>query len=496
MKRITVRTAVLGAILAVSTGCAGNSDDPRRGEEGQLRTSQGARSTEVGEPRFGDLDEIFQQGFLRVLVAPSRTNFFFDQGDFRGFDVEMMRAFRDDLNRGRKAEDRVQLIFLPRPFGDLLPSLKDGVGDLAIGGMTVMPSRIGATAFSDPYLKSVEEVVVHHRSVTGLKTLEDLGGRTLIIRGDTSYEVHLAQVAEDFRQRGLEPPSLRTVGDFLATEDILEMVNAGIIDLTVADRHLAEAWAGVMPDLVVRSDLVIHKGGTLAVAVRSSDSQLLAALNDFIRKNQKGSLLGNILFTRYFEKTQWLKNPYADVEDRLQSKAVGFFQKYAEHYGFNWLDIGAQAYRESRFDQSKQSRAGAIGIMQIRPSTAADPNVGIQDIELLENNIHAGVKYLAFIRDRYFSEPGIAPNDRLNFALAAYNAGPRRVVNARSRASARGLDPDQWFNHVELVVAEEIGREPVDYVRDIHAYSFALRLAYDEGLKRELERKSMSNGSL
>lgn len=510
MRDFMISAAVFGVILFVSVGCAGKpvgqpmtSGDPSgvqedmpRGEEDLPKTNQGVRSTEVGEPLFGDLEEILDRGFLRVLVAPSRTNFFFDQGDFRGFDVDLMRAFRDDLNRGRKKKEMVQVIFVPRPFGDLLPSLKDGVGDVAIGGMTVLPSRTGATVFSDPYLKGVEEVVVQHRSVSGLNSLEDLGGRTLTIRSNTSYQVHLEQMVEDFRQRGLEPPSVSTVGDFLATEDILEMVNAGIIDLTVADRHLADAWAGVMPDLVVRSDLIIREGEGLAMAVRSSDSQLHAALNDFVRRNRKGSLLGNVLFTRYFEKSAWLKNPTADFEARGTAEVAVFFQKYAERYGFDWLDIAAQAYRESGFDQSKRSRAGAVGMMQIRPSTAADKNVGIQHVELLENNIHAGVKYLAFVRDRYFSEPDISPEDRGNFALAAYNAGPRRVVNARSRASEQGLDPNQWFNHVELVVAQEVGLEPVNYVRDIHAYSFALRMAYDEGSRRELDRESIEKGDL
>ncbi len=403
----------------------------------------------------------------------------------------MMRAFRDDLNRGRKTADKVKLIFVPRPFGDLLPSLEEGIGDLAIGGMTVMPSRVGATVFSKSYLTGVEEVVVHNSSVIDMNTLEDLGGRTVTVRRESSYEVHLAQIGEDFENRGLEAPSVRAVGSSLATEDVLEMVNAGIIDVTVADSHLAEAWATLMPDLVVRSDLVIRGGGALAVAVRQSDPRLLEALNSFIGKNKKGSLLGNVLFTRYFKKNSLLKNPGTEFEDLLSTSMAGLFRDYAARYDFNWINIAAQAYRESRFDQSKRSRAGAIGIMQVLPATAADPNVGINGIEDMENNIHAGVKYLAFVRDRYFSDAEISAKNRLDFALAAYNAGPRRVVNARKGASDRGLDSNVWFNHVELIVAQEVGREPVDYVRDIHAYSFALRLGYDERIRRELDKESL-----
>ena len=437
----------------------------------------------------GDLDGILDRRFVRVLVAPSRTNFFFDRKDLRGFDVEWMAAFEKQLNAGRKRSERVKVIWVPKPFGAMLPALKAGLGDIAIGGMTVLPSRELGVVFSDPYMTGVDEVIVHHRRVEGIKSLDDLEGRTITLRTHSSYEVHLREVGVGFSKRGLKPPSVRTIGTRLATEDILEMVNAGIVDLTVADRHLAESWAQVMPNLVVRTDLEISAGGALAVAVRIGNPQLLESLNRFIRSNKKGTLLGNMLFTRYFNKSQWLRDPSADVKDATLEEIV-LLRKYATLYDFDWLDLTAQAYRESKLDHGKRSRAGAIGIMQIKASTAADPNVGIKNIEILENNIHAGVKYLAFVRDRYFSDSGISATNRLNFSLAAYNAGPRRIVGARQTAADQGLDPNQWFDNVELVVAQTVGREPVDYVRDIRAYVIALGL-YEENLMRDLDRESV-----
>ncbi len=443
----------------------------------------------VRAPWTGDLDGMLDRGFVRVLVAPSRTNFFFDRKDLKGFDVEWMNAFEKQLNAGRKRAERVRVVWVPKPFGALLPALKAGLGDIAIGGMTVLPSREQGIVFSDPYMTGVDEVIVHQRGVEGLKGLDDLAGRSITLRTHSSYEVHLKEIGEAFQVRGLKPPVIRTIGTRLATEDILEMVNAGIVDLTVADSHLAGSWAQVMPDLVVRPDLTISTGGELAVAVRIGNPQLLESLNRFIRTHKKGTLLGNMLFTRYFNKSQWLRDPSGDVQGATRH-VIELFQKYAPRYDFNWLDLTAQAFRESRLDQGKRSRAGAIGIMQIKPSTAADPNVGIKNIETLENNIHAGVKYLAFVRDRYFSDSGISASSRLNFALAAYNAGPRRIVGARQKAAERGLDPNQWFDNVELVVAQTVGREPVDYVRDIRAYGIALGL-YEENLKRDLDRESL-----
>ena len=117
-----------------------------------------------------------------------------------------------------------------------------------------------------------------------------------------------------------------------------------------------------------------------------------------------------------------------------------------------------------------RSPAGAVGVMQILPATAADANVGIRDISSRENNVHAGVKYLRFLRDRYFSDAGIEPMDRVLLSLAAYNAGPRNIARARNKATQMGFDPNRWFGHVEVAAANSISREPVTYVRNIYKY--------------------------
>ncbi len=483
--QVVLRAAV---ILVVTIGCGASSSKEIQAAPGGEESNLGAGRAEA-VPWFGDLDEMLDRGSIRVLVAPSRTNFFFDKKDLRGFDVEWMVAFEKQLNEGRKRSKRIRVVWVPRSFGSLLPELKAGHGDLAIGGLTVLPSREQGIVFSDPYMTGVDEVVVHHRGVAGFESIDDLAGRLITLRTHSSYEVHLREIGRTFESRGLEPPVIRTIGTRLATEDILEMVNAGIVKLTVADRHLAQAWAQVMPNLVVRPDIVISAGGELAVAVRSDSPRVLDSLNRFVRANKKGTHLGNILFTRYFDQKRWLNDPSADL-GKATLDLVELFEKYGAQYDFDWLDLMAQAFRESRLDQSKTSRAGAIGIMQIRPSTAADPNVGIHSIEVLENNIHAGVKYLAFLRDRYFSGPEILENSRLNFCLAAYNAGPRRIVGARKTAANQGLDPDQWIDNVELVVAQTVGREPVNYVRDIRVYRVAFGM-HEENVMRDLDRESL-----
>ena len=195
--------------------------------------------------------------------------------------------------------------------------------------------------------------------------------------------------------------------------------------------------------------------------------------------------MGNILFKRYLKSTKWVRNSLSGEEFQRFKEAVQFFKKYAEMYDFDWLVVAALAYQESRIDQSKHSPAGAIGVMQLLPSTAADRNVDIYNIEKIENNIHAGVKYLRFMIDRYYAKE---PMDRLNeglFALASYNAGPAKVAKLRKEAQEMGLDPNVWFRNVEIVAAKRIGRETVQYVSNIYKYYVAYRLIVD---KRALKK--------
>lgn len=161
------------------------------------------------------------------------------------------------------------------------------------------------------------------------------------------------------------------------------------------------------------------------------------------------------------------------------------FERYAGQYGFDHLMIAAQGYQESRLDQSVRSSAGAVGIMQLLPSTAADKNVGIPDIATAESNIHAGVKYLNFVRNRYFEEEGLNDLNATLLSFAAYNAGPARVRSLRRKAVAAGLDSNKWFNNVELIAAKDIGRETVQYVSNIYKYYLAYSLMNEKQLNKD-----------
>jgi membrane-bound lytic murein transglycosylase MltF len=260
----------------------------------------------------------------------------------------------------------------------------------------------------------------------------------------------------------------------LEDEDLLEMVNAGLVGIVVVDSHKAHFWAQIFTDIVVRDDLAVATDQQIGWAFRKNSPLLAAAINAFVVGHKKGTLMGNISFNRYLRDTKWAERALDDDGRVRLENLIGFFDKYGAKYDMPSLLIAAQAYQESGLDQSARSSAGAIGVMQLLPSTARDPNVNIPNIEQVDRNIEAGTKYLSFIYDRYFADEGeMSVLDKSLFSFAAYNAGPARVARLRGKARALGLDANVWFGNVETVAADEIGRETVQYVSNIYKYYIA-----------------------
>jgi membrane-bound lytic murein transglycosylase MltF len=277
----------------------------------------------------------------------------------------------------------------------------------------------------------------------------------------------------------------------LETEDILELVNTGAVAFTVSDSHIANIWAGIFSNLVIHKELKLRSGGEIAWMVRKNSPKLKASLNAFLKQRQKGTLLGNIYFKRYYEKNAWIKNPLSSDRNKNLLKYKKLLKKYADRYGFDWLLIAALAYQESRFDHTKKNKSGAVGLMQILPSTGKDKNIAIRNVHLLENNIHAGVKYLAFLKEKYFNDARIRPRDQVRLALAAYNAGPAKIQRARSKTKQMGLDPNRWFRNVELATLKIVGQETVRYVSDINKYYVIYRFTSKVSETREKEMKEI-----
>jgi membrane-bound lytic murein transglycosylase MltF len=415
---------------------------------------------EMMEPFRGDFDAMVEDRVIRVLVTYNKTNFFLDGGTQRGISADALREFEKALNKELRLGRRsMHVAAIPVLRDQLIPFLEEGRGDMAVASLTITPERSERVDFSVPAVRK-----------PALTTLDDLSGRRVFVRPSSSFWESLNGLNASFRERGLEEIEIVAASEYLETEDLLEMVNAGLIKITIADDFLARFWAQVLPDIVVHEDLAVATGRTIGWAIRPDATGLKERVDPFVNANREGRLLGNMLFKRYLQNTKYVKNALADKERQRLEEVISFFRTYGDLYDFDSLMVAAQGYQESGLDQSVVSRAGAIGIMQMLPSTAADKSVGIPDISTIENNIQAGTKYLRYIVDHYFDDPEIDEVNRTLFAFASYNAGPNRIRRLRAKAAESGYDPNQWFRNVEVVVANEVGREPVTYVSNIFKY--------------------------
>jgi len=437
-------------------------------------------------PWSGDLDGMIDRRVIRVLTVYGLGTYFIDNGQQKGIVFESFTDFEKELNK-REERDvvRVHVVFIPVARDELIPALLQGRGDIAAAGLTITPERLARIDFTDPLTNELSEILVSGPSAPPIASIDDLAGREIYVRASSSYRESLEILNQRFGERGLEPVRIEEISEFLEDEDIVEMVASGALEWTVVDDYKARLWADVFKDLVVHEDIVFRESGQLAYAIRKNSPQLKAALNEFVATRRQGTLYGNILINRYFRDFDWTQNVLSPENFERFMGVVDVFRTFGEQYGFDFLMITAQGYQESRLDQSARSPTGAIGIMQMLPSTAADPNVGISDITNVQNNIHAGVKYLDFIRNRYFNDPGMDRYNRTLFALASYNAGPARVAKLRESAEKRGYDPNVWFDNVEIIASEEIGNETVQYVANIVKYYVVYRLSVVRALQRK-----------
>jgi len=442
-------------------------------------------------PWFGDLDGMAERHVIRVLVVSGGPQFFYYDGKPRGMIAELLQLLQQELNVGLDRRlDQVEIMPMPVSRDRLIAALVSGQADLVAADLTITEARSELVDFSVPFVRNVDEVVVFAPGEgSDVSSVDDLAGGSVYVRKSSSYFEHLTELNDDLIGRGLAPIQIDEANELLRSQDILEMVNAGLITATVVDSHKASSWSKVLSDLRVRDDLIVHAGGEIAWAFRKDSPQLAAIANDFARGHRQGTLLGNVLIKRYMENLHWVRNSTSDSGvDRLR-QLLEYFNTSAAKNSIDPLMLAAQAYQESELDHDRESSAGAVGIMQIKPSTAADRNVGIQDISKPSDNIEAGARYMRFLMDRYFADPEMAESQRWLFALAAYNAGPARIQRLRRQAAVEGYDPNLWLDNVELIAARKIGRETVRYVRNIFKYYVAYRLAWDgRELRQTLER--------
>lgn len=433
-------------------------------------------------PWTGDLDTMEKQRVIRMLTVYGPGRYYLeDNGEEKGLVKEMATRFEQFINeRLERGTVRVQVAVIPIARNQLIPALLAGQGDIVNAGLSITTAREELVDFSIPASKPLSEILVTGPSAEPIASIEDLSGKTVSLRQSSSYFESVEALNQRLAEAGKAPVKIKLVSEFLEDDDLIEMVNKGLLPWAIVDDYKLELWTDVFTNLVPREDIVFRQGGQLAWAFRENSTLLEAAVNDFLKKNREGTMIGNVLRHRYIRDFDWAANALNDDDYKRFVEFQHLFQRYGEKYEVDYLFAAAQGYQESRLNQSARSHAGAIGVMQLLPSTASDKHVNIPNIDKAEPNIEAGIKYLNFLRNRYFDDPEIDEKNQIFLALGAYNAGPARMIKMRRKAAELGYDPNVWFDNVELVAAKEIGRETVQYVANIYKYYMAYRFTLEQ----------------
>lgn len=422
-----------------------------------------------------DFDAMQKRRLVRIIVPFSKTIYFIDKGAQYGTAVDFGTEFQKVLNAGKKKEiEKIRIAFVPVERDKLLAALKEGRGDIVMANLTITPARQAEVDFSAPLYAKASEVLVTGPGASDIKTIDDLGGKEIRLRASSSYYEHLAALNEQRHAGGKPEITLTAMDENLEDEDLLEMVDAGLLPWTVVDDYKAAIWKNVFPNLTVRDDIAINTDGQIAWAIRKNSPLLKVRLDAFAKDHKIGTTFGNILKSRYYKSDKMVRRAYSPDEMEKFHNLVDIFRKHAAEYSFDYLMVIAQGYQESQLDQGRHSPRGAVGIMQLLPSTAADKAVGIKDIASNpDRNVEAGNKYLRHLIDTYIDDPDLPPREQLLFAFAAYNAGPGNLRKFRAKAKEMGLDPNRWFGNVENGAAAIVGRETVQYVSNIYKYYVA-----------------------
>jgi membrane-bound lytic murein transglycosylase MltF len=433
----------------------------------------------IREPHVDDLPDMLRRRTIRVLTTYAPSTYFISYGQSYGFEYRLLKDYEAHLNR-RPVYGKLPTVieFIPIPENLLISSLNAGIGDIVAAGTRITPERISEADFTIPYLGSVSEVLVSHAKASPINRIDDLSNRRIHVQPGWESSKTLRRINARLLVRNLPPLQIIETNTILSSEDILELIDLGIIELSIAESHISHVWAETLPNITIHEFPEISQHTPIAWMVRKNNPDLKASLNRFLLNRRRGSHFGNIYYRQYFKQTKLINHPLAPTDHAKFSRYVPLFRKYGARYSFDWMLLAAVAYQESEMNHNRKSPSGAVGLMQVMPTTANDTSIKIRNINIPENNVHAGAKYLALLRDVYFADPAIRPHDRIGLILAAYNAGPNRIQQCRRLAAKLGYDPNKWFQNTEIAAKRLIGSETVRYVSNIEKYYLAYSLGH------------------
>ncbi len=444
-------------------------------------------------PQRGDLDQMAKRRQIRALVSLSKTTFFFDNGRPRGMTYEALVEFEKFLNRklhpnDRTGKEKIHMVLVASTPEKVASDLLNGYGDIIATAVYITEDRKKIADFV-PVASSKHDVIVSGPSSPILTGLNDLSGKEVYVFKESLAWENLAALNKTLASEKKAQINLVPADGNLEPEDILEMTAASLLQYSVVPSHIAQLWKKVLPDLKIYEDFPVTDKMESGWVVRKDSPQLRALLEQFATTHREGTPYFAVLANTYLKNTRFIKNNADSEGARRFHQMQGLFKQYGNQYNFPWMLIAAQAYQESGLNQDARGPTGAIGVMQVMPSTAAKPPISIPNVHKLAPNIDAGVKLLKYIRDDYFKDDPMDPLNKTLITLAAYNAGPARLKQCRQLTADMGLDPNVWFHNVEYAVAKKVGAETVSYVGNIYKYYLGWQLMSEREAARAQAKK-------
>ena len=208
---------------------------------------------------MGDLPGMTERRVVRMLVVFNKTNYFLDGPQQRGATYDMGVEFEKWLNRSNKDKTRpIRVVFIPTSRDHLLTDLQEGRGDIAAAGLAITPERQQLVSFARPFVDDVSEILVTSAEGAVPATVEDLSGQSVYVRKSSSYYQSLETLNARLKSQGRPPVNIVPADENLEDEDILEMMNAGIIDSTVVFSSLATFWQQIFTNIRPHPELVLR----------------------------------------------------------------------------------------------------------------------------------------------------------------------------------------------------------------------------------------------
>jgi membrane-bound lytic murein transglycosylase MltF len=423
--------------------------------------------THLDKVEYGGLENILKKKYLRVLTTKNPYDYYIHQGKTKGLQYEMVKEFTKYLNEKYVKKNELRIVFemIPVDFDQLIPMLIAGKGDVIAVGLTRTSKRETRIRFVNPYQKVDDVIITRKEFMTNFWR-----DKIFHVQGNSSYKRILSE----------NKINVEVINPNFNAADIMGFVSLKKYDYTLVNSFWAKTLIKGFKNLAIISDNPFRKKVKINWAVRNNNTKLLNELNAFIPKIKKGTMLGNLLNYKYFYNVAKIKSKNFDINSNIISLYDETIKKYAQKFKFDWRLLAALCFQESRFNQGIENKWGAIGLFQIKQMTANEPYIKIKEIggeKNYDNNVHAGVKYLSWIKKRYF-DPNTEMKEeaKLRMMMASYNAGPRRVQQAIIKAKEMGLDPNKWFRNVEIAMLKLGYPEPVIYVSEInkHYVSYVL----------------------